>query len=216
MLLTQLQTRSVTSPWYIPGVREDDSGSVTGPPLGSDRAGFEAFFDAHYRELARFAYLLTGDHDAADDVTAEALAEAWKGWTRVAGADRPLAYVRRIVANLAADRTARLVRERRNWRLWSSGRSELADTPDSEATVDLGRALLRIPARKRACVVLRYYYGLSEQETAATLGIAVGTVKSQSSRGLQELAHLLRGSRAAEAENRDAGRRRPAPEGATR
>lgn len=196
-------------------MHEEDSGSATGRSRDGGRAGFDAFFAAHYRELARFAYLLTGEHDAADDVTAEALAEAWKSWTRVADADRPVAYVRRIVANLAADRTSRLVRERRNWRLWSAGRSEQADTPDADAAVDLGRALLRIPARKRACVVLRYYYGLSEQETAATLGVAVGTVKSQSSRGLQELAQQLRGSRDAEAVARDAGRR-PAPEGATR
>ena len=169
----------------------------------------------HYRELARFAYLLTGEHDAADDLTAEALAEAWKNWTRVSGADRPLAYVRRIVANLAATRTARLVRERRNWRLWSAGRSDQAAAPDADTAVDLTRALLRIPARKRACVVLRYYYGLSEQETATTLGIAVGTVKSQSSRGLEELAAQLRGPRSAAAEARG-GRRRSAPEGATR
>lgn len=196
-------------------MRETENGSVSGRPGGGDRAGFDAFFAAHYRELARFAYLLTGEHDAADDVTAEALAEAWKSWTRVSGADRPLAYVRRIVANLAADRTARLVRERRNWRLWSGGRSEHVDVPDTDAEVDLRRALLRIPARKRACVVLRYYYGLSEQETAATLGIAVGTVKSQSARGLQELAQQLRGSRAA-ATRAQRGGHRSAPEGATR
>ena len=189
-------------------------GTSAGPPDRGGRAGFDAFFADHYRELARFAYLLTGDHAAADDVTAEALAEAWKNWTRVAGADRPLAYVRRIVANLAADRTARLVRERRNWRLWSAGRSDQADAPDAGATVDLQRALLKIPARKRACVVLRYYYGLSEQETAATLGIAVGTVKSQSSRGLEELAAQLRGSRPVPGDAR--GSRRSTPEGATR
>lgn len=185
--------------------------------VGSDdgHAAFAAFFAEHYRELARFAYLLTGEHDAADDVAAEALAEAWKHWSRVAGADRPLAYVRRIVANLAADHTARLVRERRNWRLWSHGRSDRAQDPDTAATVDLRRALLRIPARKRACVVLRYYYGLSEQETAATLGIAVGTVKSQSSRGLEELAAQLRGTRTAQAAAYGHNRR-SAPEGASR
>jgi RNA polymerase sigma-70 factor (sigma-E family) len=182
---------------------------------GAERAAFDAFFAEHYRELARFAYLLTGEHDAADDVTAEALAEAWKHWARVARADRPLAYVRRIVANLAADHTTRLVRERRNWRLWSHGRGDRVEAPDTAATVDLREALLRIPARKRACVVLRYYYGLSEQETAATLGIAVGTVKSQSSRGLQELAAQLRGTRDAQAA--DHGRnRRTVPEGAAR
>jgi RNA polymerase sigma-70 factor (sigma-E family) len=196
-------------------VREPAEGSTAGRSGGA-RAEFDAFFAEHYRELARFAYLLTGEHGAADDVAAEALAEAWKNWTRVAEADRPLAYVRRIVANLAADRTARLVRERRSWRLWSVGRSDRADIPDTDAAVDLREALLRIPGGKRACVVLRYYYGLSEQQTAATLGITVGTVKSQSARGLEQLAAHLHGSRSAQAEARGGGRRRSAPEGATR
>jgi RNA polymerase sigma-70 factor (sigma-E family) len=195
-------------------VRKAEGGTTVGQP-GGGRAGFDAFFAAHYRDLARFAYLLTGEHAAADDVAAEALAEAWKSWDRVAGADRPLAYVRRIVANLAADRTAGLVRERRSWRLWSGGRSDRTEGPDAVASVDLRRALLNIPARKRACVVLRYYYGLSEQETAATLGIALGTVKSQSSRGLEELAQQLRGSRP-DAARTSARGRRSTPEGATR
>lgn len=182
---------------------------------GDERAAFDAFFAEHYRELARFAYLLTGEHEAADDVTAEALAETWKHWARVTAADRPLAYVRRIVANLAADHTSRLVRERRNWRLWSHGRSDRVEAPDTAAAVDLRAALMRIPARKRACVVLRYYYGLSEQETAATLNIAVGTVKSQSARGLAELAAQLHGTRYARAaaSGRD---RRSVTEGAAR
>jgi len=195
-------------------VREAEGGATAGRSSG-ERAAFDAFFAEHYRELARFAYLLTGEHAAADDVTAEALAETWKSWARVAGADRPLAYVRRIVANIAADRTTRLARERRSWRLWSHGRNDRLDAPDTAAAVDLRRALLRIPARKRACVVLRYYYGLSEQETAATLGIAVGTVKSQSSRGLEELAAQLRGTHYAQAAAQGRNRR-SIPEGATR
>lgn len=190
---------------------EDEIGAER--PYG-DRGAFDGFFADHYRDLSRFAYLLTGEHGTADDITAEALAEAWKHWSRVASADRPLAYVRRIVANLAADRTAQLIRERRSWRLWSLGRSDSAEPPDTAGEVDLREALLRLPARKRACVVLRYYYGLSERETASTLGIAVGTVKSQSSRGLEELAAQLRESRSAAAGERRQNRR-SATEGAT-
>jgi RNA polymerase sigma-70 factor (sigma-E family) len=190
----------------FPSVREVEGEAVVGRgDVG--RPAFDAFFAGHYRELARFAYLLTGDPDAADDVTAEAMAETWKNWARVASADWPLAYVRRIVANIAGARTARLVRERRSWRLWSAGRSEQSEVPDTDAAVDLRQLLLRLPARKRACVVLRYYYGLSERETAETLGVAVGTVKSQSSRGLEELSAQLRGSRSALSAARGGNRR---------
>jgi RNA polymerase sigma-70 factor (sigma-E family) len=199
---------------YIPCVRDAESAAAIGRP-GADRAAFDVFFADHYRELARFAYLLTGDHHAADDVTAEAMAETWKDWARVASADWPLAYVRRIVANIAGARTKRLVRERNGWRLWSAGRGEQSEDSDTDAALDLRKALLRMPARKRACVVLRYYYGLSERETAETLGIAVGTVKSQTSRGLEELAAQLRGSRSARSAERG-GNRRSTAEGATR
>lgn len=155
------------------------------------RARFDAFFDAHHRDLARLAYLLSGDPDAADDLTAEAFTQAWKRWDHVIGSDSPLAYVRRIVINLAATRVRRLVRERRGWRLLGAAWSDRTEEPDVAAVADVRAALRRLPVRKRACVVLRHYYGLSEQETAATLGISVGTVKSQTSRGMAELAVLL-------------------------
>lgn len=152
---------------------------------------FEAFFEAHHRDLSRLAYLLTGDHDAADDLTAEAFAEAWKRWDRVTASDLPLAYVRRIVVNLAANRVRGMVRERRGRRLIGALWSERAEERDSAAITDVRDALARLPMRKRACVILRHYYGLSEKETAETLGITVGTVKSQTSRGVAEVAALL-------------------------
>ena len=155
------------------------------------RARFDAFFDAHHRDLARLAFLLSGDPDAAEDLTAEAFTQAWKRWDQVIGSDVPLAYVRRIVVNLAASRVRRLVRERRGWRLLGAAWTDRVDGPDLAASADVREALRRLPVRKRACVVLRHYYGLSEQETAATLGISVGTVKSQTSRGVAELATLL-------------------------
>jgi RNA polymerase sigma factor (sigma-70 family) len=52
-------------------------------------------------------------------------------------------------------------------------------------------AVARLPMRKRACVLLRYYLDLSEIETAAVLGTSVGTVKSQTSKALSQLAALL-------------------------
>ncbi|WP_391530992.1 SigE family RNA polymerase sigma factor [Candidatus Frankia nodulisporulans] len=159
-----------------------------------DQAEFRAFFERHHRELSRFAYLLSGDHDAADDITADALTAAWTRWDRVRAAELPLAYVRRIVANLAADRVRRAVRERRGLLALGEQAEGYTPEPDVPAVVDLRSALMSLPPGKRACVVLRYAFDLSEAETARTLGVSVGTVKSQTARGVADLERLLRGS----------------------
>jgi DNA-directed RNA polymerase specialized sigma24 family protein len=76
------------------------------------RDEFRLFFERHHRELARVAYLLLGDADAADDLTADTLVAAWRQWDRVRSADRPLPYVRRILMNKCTSRIRALVRER--------------------------------------------------------------------------------------------------------
>jgi RNA polymerase sigma-70 factor (sigma-E family) len=154
-------------------------------------AEFHEFFERYHAELSRLAYLLTGDPDAADDLAADALVAMWHQWDRVRAADHPGAYARGVVTNLARSRIRSLVRERRRIALFWGQRSERVDDPDVPAVLDVREALRRLPFRKRACVVLRHAFDLSEKETALTLGISVGTVKSQTSRGIAELEKLL-------------------------
>lgn len=161
----------------------------------ADRA-FHEFFEAHHADLSRLAWLLTGEADAADDLASDALLEVWRHWDRVTAADSPVAYARGVVANLARNRLRRVIKERRG--LLGFGvmrRDQLHERAADTATVlDVREALRRLPYRRRACLVLRYAFDLSERETANTLGISVGTVKSQTSRGAAQLAGLLDGS----------------------
>jgi DNA-binding NarL/FixJ family response regulator len=66
-----------------------------------------------------------------------------------------------------------------------------AAPPDSAELVELQSAIAALPARKRECVVLRYLLGMSEAETASLLGVSVGTVKSQTHKGLRQLRERL-------------------------
>lgn len=165
-------------------------GTAIGDEAGA-AADFHAFFEQHYAELARLAHLLTGEADAADDLAADALVALWRHWDRVRAADHPVAYARGVLANLARSRIRSAVRERRRIALFWSQPPGRTDGPDVPAVLDVREALQRLPFRKRACVVLRHAFDLSERDTAAVLGISVGTVKSQTSRGVAELERLL-------------------------
>jgi RNA polymerase sigma-70 factor (sigma-E family) len=108
-------------------------------------------------------------------------------WNRI---DDPLAYLRRAMAN---QRTS-LWRRIRGAEVLTATLPDRSSPDASEAVAvrqSLLDALIRLPYRTRAVVVLRYWEDLSEAETAALLGCSIGTVKSQASRGLARLRKTL-------------------------
>jgi RNA polymerase sigma-70 factor (sigma-E family) len=151
---------------------------------------FELFVLRHGKELSRLAYLLIGDPDAVDDLTSEVFLIAWRQWDRVQAADSPIQYLRRVMANTAASRIRRLRLERRKLLLFRQEAAQDVRPPDG-SVVDVRRALRMLPARRRSCVVLRLAFDLSEREVAEILGINVGTVKSQTSKGVRQFRQLL-------------------------
>jgi RNA polymerase sigma-70 factor (sigma-E family) len=148
---------------------------------------FTAFVAARGPALRRTAYLMTGNWHEAEDVVQTALSKLYVAWARV-DSDGAEAYVRRIVANVIVDG------RRRSWR----GEQATADLPDvlvegpdvDERLVQL-RALMSMPAAQRAVIVLRYWEDLSIEQVADLLGIAAGTVRSQTSRGLTALREAM-------------------------
>lgn len=146
-------------------------------------AGFDAFVAARGDALWRSAWLLTGDHQLAEDLVQTALAKSWRAWARV-GADGFEPYVRRVLF------TTYVAWWRRRWR-GERPTGELPERPsageDSDTRRDLVAALATLPRGQRAVVVLRYFEDLTERETAEVLGVTVGTVKSQSARALAAL-----------------------------
>jgi RNA polymerase sigma-70 factor (sigma-E family) len=158
---------------------------------GSDAADearqqFGAFVAQHARGLDRLAYLMLGDEHAAEDLAADALLAAWQHWEKVRRADNPLAYVRRILVNQASEHSRRRARESTVVGRLKLSASQAAPESDSAAVADVRSALLRLPKRRRACLVLRHCFGLTEEDVARTLGISVGTVKSQTSKAVAQ------------------------------
>jgi RNA polymerase sigma-70 factor (sigma-E family) len=152
-------------------------------------AAYVAFATSRRDQLRRIAYGMCGDWHRADDLVQTALVKLYVAWPRVADGGTEDAYVRKILLNAAIDASRR-----------PSRRESPTDTLPEPATaprasvedrVSLVAALQELPAQQRATVVLRHWLGLSVAETATELGIAEGTVKSHSSRGLATLRELL-------------------------
>jgi RNA polymerase sigma-70 factor (sigma-E family) len=148
-----------------------------------DEVGFRTFVQTNGATLLHAARLLTGDHQRGEDLVQTALTRLYLKWDRV---ESPLAYTRKALVTAHIDST------RRRW--WGERPTETlpdAPAPDplnpSDDRDELRRLLAELNPRERAVVVLRYYCDQSEQETAATLGVPVGTVKSTCSRALARL-----------------------------
>jgi RNA polymerase sigma-70 factor (sigma-E family) len=146
-------------------------------------------YHRHRMELVRLAYGLLGDRAEAEEVVQDAFAALLSRWSSLRDVDASLGYLRTAVLNGVRGRwRRRRVRE-------IAGRTLLRERAPTEPDVVehsvVLAALAQLPVRKRACVLLRYYADLSEMETALVLGVSVGTVKSQTSKALSQLAALL-------------------------
>ena len=156
--------------------------------ISYEEAAFDDFVRTRSAALLRTAYLLTRDHQLAEDLLQTALLKAAKAWERIEGAPEP--YVRRI-----------LYTENISW--WRRRRFvETAATPDDdfgrpgpdvELHVALERALDQLTPKQRTVLVLRYYEDLTEAETARVLHIGLGTVKSMHRQALSRLRVLSPG-----------------------
>ena len=142
--------------------------------------------------LHQSAYLLCGDWHLAHDLVQDTLVKAYQHWPRVRQADRPDAYVRRILLNEARGRWRRRERVMPVSRFPDGPEPVAPDATDEIARrAGLLQALLALPLRQRATVILRHLEGMSERETAAVLGCSEGTVKSQNARALGTLRSLM-------------------------
>ena len=188
------------------GSGRSDVGSVV--KGGLDRSSFAAVFEAQHRQAVRLAYLLTSDRELAEDIVADAFAKVFVPWQR--GEVRDVGgYLRRAVVNESNSKLRRRYLERRvAARRSGDDRGQLAADDHTVDHDQMWTALQQLPDRQRRAIVLRYYEDLSEAQAATLLGVPVGTVKSQVSRGLARLEQLLGTSTAARGDHeREGGRR---------
>jgi RNA polymerase sigma factor (sigma-70 family) len=139
---------------------------------------FDELYHHAYGSLVRLAALIVDDRHLAEEAVQEAFARLWSRFDRVRD---PEAYVRTSVINECRS----LVRRRR-----VSPRLRIV-SETSSTTDPLDDALRTLAPKRRAVVVCRFYLGLSIEETAATLHMSTGTVKSSLHRALHDLRGAL-------------------------
>lgn len=151
---------------------------------------FERFYEREYRGVLGLALALSRGPGSAEDLAQEAFLAAHRQWDRIARYERPEAWVRRVVANLAASRFRRAVAEARALARLAAGRRPRVPplTGDDALFWDAVRSL---PRRQAQAVALHYLEDLSVAEVAKVLGLAEGTVKAHLCRGRRTLARRL-------------------------
>jgi RNA polymerase sigma-70 factor (sigma-E family) len=150
--------------------------------------GFHEFVLARGPALSRTAYLLTGDHQLAEDLLQQALMRTAGHWRRVSRGGNPEGYVRRAMIN---ERTS--LWRRRRYNVVALPEESLGVPDESESVlrrVTLLRALAALPPRQRVVLTLRFLHDLTEAQIAAELDCSIGTVKSHTHHGLARLRQL--------------------------
>src|SRR5215510_3440755 len=158
-----------------------------GDRRGSDGGGgVNGFMHSRWPQLVRLGFALTSDRGLAEDLAQTALARAYASWPRICRTGDPDAYVRRVLVNANRSRfRKRRVAEQLTGTVPEPVPQEV--TRDSDDRVTLMAALLSLPPRQRAVVVLRFWLDMTETQVAEALGCSVGNVKSQASRALATL-----------------------------
>ncbi|SCK13341.1 RNA polymerase sigma-70 factor, sigma-E family [Streptomyces sp. WMMB 322] len=150
---------------------------------------FTSYVRARGPVLLRTARSLTANPCDAEDLLQTALTKTYLAWERIEDHRALDGYVRRALLNTRTSQwRKRRVDEFVCDELPEPEPQQGPDPAEAQAVRDaLWHAVLGLPARQRAMVVLRFYEDLSEVQTAAVLGVSVGTVKSAVSRALAKL-----------------------------
>lgn len=160
-----------------------------------DAAAWEPLVREHQQAVFRLAYLFLGDADDAEDIAQETFLRAWDHLKRFDPA-RPLRpWLLSIAANLSRNRRraagrylAALTRAFREQPKESTPDEKTAQNTDAD---NLWKAVRHLDLPDQQIVYLRYFLELSVAETAETLQVAEGTVKSRLSRALEKLRRII-------------------------
>ena len=176
-----------------PALEDDDEILMLRTGKG-DRDAFRQLLERHLDRIVAFAARVLGDRSFAEDIAQETFLRLWthaRDWQPTA---KLTTWMYRVALNLCLDRRRRPVP------VPLAAAGDPPDTaPDATAAIAedetarlVAAALAELPERQRAALVLSYYEGLSNAETAEVLGATVGGVEALLVRARRALREKLR------------------------
>ena len=161
-----------------------------------DSRAYEELVRPHEEIAFRVAYVITRNAADAEDAVQDALVKAWRALGRFRAGEPLRPWLLQIAANEARNRRRSAGRRDRLALAAASLSGEAAPSPE-DAALDAAQrqqlltALEELPEPSRDVLACRYLLDLSEEETAAALELARGTVKSRTSRALGRLREQM-------------------------
>ena len=150
-----------------------------------DHDAFAVLVRGAIARLDAAARLILRDPELARDAVQEALVGAWRGLPGLRDPERFDAWLHRLTVHACLNLLRRRRRRAVEVELTPLHGTPIADFSSYIADRDqLDRALQRLDPESRAVIVVHYFLGMALPETASTLGIPLGTVKSRLHRSL--------------------------------
>lgn len=147
----------------------------------------EDVYGRHAPWALRLAYILSGDQETARDLVQDAFVHVAGRFRYLRQHDAFDAYLRRTIVNLHISRLRRLKVERSSMARQAAFPIVVAVDEGHEVRDEMWHAILGLPPRQRAAIVLRYYEDLSERQAAEVLRCSVGALNQLVARAMANL-----------------------------
>ena len=157
-------------------VAGDDSSETALANLRSDPEAFDVMVRSHQRMIYSLAYRMTGSESDAEDLAQETFIRAHRQLESFRGESSLGTWLYRIAVNLCLNWRERTQRREQLHRDWSEEQDARSPASDPQMAARVQDALLRLPSKQRAAIVLTVYDGLSHAEAARVLGCTEATV----------------------------------------
>jgi RNA polymerase sigma-70 factor (ECF subfamily) len=159
-------------------------------------AGWEALVKMHQEPVFRYAYLLIGDADEAEDIAQEAFIRAYQALGRFDETRPVRPWLLRITANLAHNHHRSAGRYLAALRRLAQAEPVSVMKTEDKAALNLQKnalweAVQRLHESDQQIIYLRHFLEFSIEDTAAAANIAPGTVKSRLHRALTRLRSVV-------------------------